>query len=441
MRMVVVVTTVVLALSLMLGATAGEVRAVWPGLERIEARDDFAGFYHDQERGGLDVYLFTGDAKGVTEKLLAHYGDDSKFEVRTATYTLAELKAVQDEVVSRLDEFRAAGLDIREVGKDVIGNRVEVGAYGSLPPVREALAEYGDKIRVVWSEGAFTGPEPDRRLTSVKNRNGIRVRITIDDNHLVAGEPMWVHTKVKNTRDTPVFYGTDACKVSIELRGQMLDQEWRSGTPADEAAIEAAGRERGHDLKWRALNWSRVGDETIHLDLIPEKAIGIWHFGCDSVGITHRIPPGGVVEQRLYWDGLAGDRMAPPPDGMARISGSFTPGRIDGPRREPIEVTLDVPLTGGLESGRLHPMEALDAALADPDFRDLIEPVKVSRGNEEVIRFDIEHDAWVIGVCGRFHKQKGYWKAAFVDPMNGEVIEVIDGPVGKNCRSGPWPET
>ena len=61
--------------------------------------------------------------------------------------------------------------------------------------------------------------------------------------------------------------------------------------------------------------------------------------------------------------------------------------------------------------------------------------------NEEVIRFDIEHDAWVIGVCGRFHKQKGYWKAAIVDPMNGEVIEVIDGPVGKNCRSGPWPET
>ncbi len=440
MRRISVLMALAITLLLMLGTTSAVTRAVPPGLGAIEARDDFAGFYKDRERGGLDTYLFVGDAAGVEAELLGHYGDASKFAIRPATYTFADLEALQDEIFARRDELAGAGIDLREVGVDVIGNQVMVGVFGSLPPAREALAEYGDKVRVVWSEGGYTGSEPDRRLTAVANRNGIRVRLTIDDNHLVAGEPIWVHTKVKNTRDRPVFDSTDGCEISVPLTGQMADQIWRTGVPVDEAAVEAEGLERVEDFKRRAANWSTVGDETIYLEFRPRDAIDHATWGCDLVGITHRIPPGGVVKQRLRWDGLAAHRLGPPPDGMDRISGSFTPGRIDGPDRKPIEVTLEVPLTGGLEPGRLHPMEAVDAAMADPAFRVIIDPVELGKRNDQVIRFDIEHDAWVVGVCGRFDGQQGYWKAALVDPESGAVTDIIDGPVGKDCRQGPWPE-
>ncbi len=440
MHRISVLVMLAITVLLILGTTPAVTRAVPPSLKAIEARDDFAGFYKDRERGGLATYLFVGDAEGAAAELLDHYGDASKFAIGPATYPFAELWAVQDEIFDRLNELKLDGIDIREVGVDVIGNHVRVGVFGSLPPAREALAEYGDKVRVVWSEGGYTGPEPDRRLTAVTNRNGIRVRITIDDNHLVAGEPIWVRTKVKNTRDRPVFYTTDGCEISVPFGGQMVDQTWWPGVPVDEAAIEAQGREPFEDFKWRAANWSNVGDETIHLEFRLKWAIGREVMACDMVGITHRIPPGGTVKQRLRWDGLAAHRLGPPPDGMARISGSFTPGRIGGPNRKPIEVTLDVPLTGGLEPGRVQPMEAVDAALADPAFRDLIDPVEIGKRNDEVIRFDIEHHAWVVGVCGRFDGQKGYWKAALVDPDSAEVSSIIDGPVGKNCRQGPWPE-
>ena len=435
MRLSTFVLALVAAVILGLGLSPASVGAVAAGLEATEERDDFAGSYVEH---GVHVYRFVGEASGVEQQLLDHYGDAARFRIRDATYTLAELRAIQEEIDERSSELRAGGIDIRETGVDVIANRLEVGAFGSLPPVREALAEYGDKVQVVWGEGGYSGPEPDRRLTSVKNHNGIRVRITLEDNHLVAGEPIWLQTKVKNLRDTPVFYATDGCEVSVGIGAQMLEQTWRLGDPADEAAIEADGRDRGYDLEWRLENWSRAGDETIDLRFVPDWAVDRRTLVCDSVGITHRIPPGGVVEQRLRWDGLAGERMAPPPDGMARISGSFTPERIDGPPRQPIEVEIDVPLVGGLEPGYLHPMEAVHAAYADPDFRDLIEPVKVSRGNFEVIRLDTDRDRWIVGACGRFKETRGYWKAAIVDPMSGEVVEIIDGPVGKRCSEGPW---
>ena len=435
MRMITRAMAVASTLALLLGVIAGTAGGASSVLTDIEARDDFAGTYVDRERGGLRVYLFTGDAEGAAEALLAHHGDDARFELLTVTYTLDELRAVEEEIADRLEGFEMIEFDIREIGIDVAGNHVDVGVYGSLPPMRQALARYGDKVRVEWSEGAGEGPESSRELTAVKNRNGIRVRITLEGNHLVAGEPMWLRTKVRNLRETPLFYGTDGCEISVDVGGRMLDQNWRPGNPADLEAIEAQGRKHYNDLEWRLEN-SIAGDETIHLLFVPDWAVGRPRLVCDSIGITHRIAPGAVVEQRMHWNGLASGEVALPPDGLARITGSFAPGRD----RPPIEVMLDVPLVAGLAPDWLHPMEAVDAALADPVFRDLIEPVDISKRNQEILRLDTEHDTWLVGVCGAFDGTTGYWKVALVDPVSGEVTEIIDGPVGENCRVGPWLE-
>ena len=405
-------------------------------LEAIETRPDFAGRYRDPERG-VQVYLFVGEAPGVEEQLLDHYADASRFEIDTATYTLDDLQEVQAAIEDRLDELDASGLDIREVGIDVTTNRVDVGAYHSLGPTRDALAEYGDRVHVRWSEGGFTGPEPVRG-SAVGTKDDVKVRLTLDDYPLVAGRPTWITTKVKNVGDTPITYVTDSCENAVGVRGVMLGESWRAGQPADVAAIEASGRSRYNDLRWRAQEWTTAGSPTIGLGFAAKGVPNADEWTCADIAIGHRVPPGGVVEQRRRWDGQALGRLGPPPDGLARISGSFD-FRRPGTRGEQIvEVELDVPVTNGRDPEMLHPMEAVDAALADDTFRELIEQVEIGNRSEEVILYDARRDVWVVGACADLRRRPGSWTAAVLDPSSGQVERILQRSTGRYCYEGPW---
>ncbi|MFV2063512.1 MAG: hypothetical protein ACC726_08355, partial [Chloroflexota bacterium] len=403
----------------------------------VGARDDYAGAYLDRKRHGLPVLLFTGDLDSAIEQLRGRFGDDVNFEVRKVERSLADLKATQQAITERLDDLAAAGLDIREVGTSVSANRVEVGAYAGLTAVREALAEYGDMVHVFWSEGGFTGPEPVRG-TAVKRVDDVKLRLTLDDYPLVAGKPTWITTKVKNVGDTAITYWTDSCENAVGVRGELVGERWRPGQPADVEAIRDAGRSQYDDLRWRSQEWNTAGIETIGLGFAAKGVPNADEWVCADIAIPHRVPPGGVVEQRLRWDGQALGRLGPPPDGVARITGSFDFRRPGTKGRQNIEVQLDVPVTEGRDPELLHPMEAVDAALADDAFRALIEPVRIGNASEEVVLYDDERGVWVVGACGRFEKQWGYWKAAVVDAATGEVKRILDRPTGEYCFEGPW---
>lgn len=428
----------VLAIGVLASATA---TATATEVELVLAREDYAGRYRDRD-AKADVYLFVGGAEGVEEKLLAHYGDASRFRIESATYTLAELRAVHAEIDDRWAEFAAAGLEIRETGVDQRDNRVDVGAYHSLGPTREALAEYGDMIQVEWSQGGFIGGQPVAGA-AVKTVDEVKVRLTLDEYPLVAGEPAWLTGRVKNGGDTPIRYITSTCDILFGVRGTLVGEAWRQGTPADVGAIKAAGRNEWADLRWRAEE-DYAGDETIHVGFAPKGALGPEDWGCGGdIAVPHRLPPGGVEEWRLRWDGgtigtFPAGTFGPPPEGLARLTGSFDFRREGTTGKQTIEIVLDVPVANGRDPELLHPMEAVDAALADDAFRELIEQVELGDRFGEYIAFDDDRNVWVVGACASHRPIGGSWKAAVLDPVTGEVRRILDRVTGKRCHKGPW---
>ncbi len=424
-------------LALGVGISPSPVDAQSSDLEAVQERDDYAGMYHDPKRK-VDVYRFTGDARGIEEQLLDHYGDAASFVIETATYSLAELEATEEAIATRLDESREAGLDIRELGIDVAANRVDVGARGGLDAVREALAEHGDRVHVRLSEGATTAPDRAHPETAVQKVDDVKLWLTLDRYPLVAGTPAWATVKITNEGDTLVRYLTNTCDVVTGVRGEMLDARWRPFESTDEAAIAADGRDRHSDLRYRAERWTYVGDETIHIGFAPRGARDPEDWGCADIGVPKRLKPGDSVEHRLRWDSDTIGPFGPPPEGTARLRCSFDFRRVGTPGRQLVEVTLDVPVTSSRDFEWLHPMEAVDAALSSDKFRALVEPIPIGDRTEERILFDSAREVWFVGVCGDSKKWKGNWIAVVVEPRTGEVKRVYQRTTGQYCYEGPW---
>ena len=418
---------------------AGSVLANHPG-PAMEARADYAGLYKD---GGTDVYLFTDEDPGVVALVDRKYEDGGRYEIRVVEHAWSELQAVRAAIERWWREEDADGFDIRELGIDVVGNRVAVGAYDSLGPIRETLAEYGDMVHVSWSEGGYTGDEPAHD-TAVRTVDEVKVRLTLDDYPLVAGEPAWITAKIRNEGDTAVSYVTDTCDIPFGIHGQMVGESWRPFEPTSLEAIHAAGYASGYeDLRWR-LEQEHAGDPAIRLGFAPKGALGPEEWGCGGdIGRGHRLAPGETVEWRMRWDGgtigsYPAGSFGPPPDGLARLSGSFEFKRVGTPGKQTVEVVLEVPVTEGRDPALLQPMEAVDAALADEAFAALIEPIDIGNGWDEQLLFDAGRGVWVVGACGDRPRQAGTWKAAVVDARSGEVRWLLDRTTGRPCYAGPW---
>jgi hypothetical protein len=280
--------------------------------------------------------------------------------------------------------------------------------------------------------------EPERSA-AVKTVADVKLRLTLDSWPLVAGEPAWITTKIKNDGRTAIRYSTDGCEIPVVLWGELLGERWRPVEPTDIAAIRAAGRNEALDFRWRVQEWTRVGSDKIFLDFVPKRFINVPDIGCLDIGIGHRVPPGGAVVKHYRWDGRSSGSFGPPPEGLARITGSFSFRRSGTAGRQSVEVQLDVPVTKGRDPDLLHPMEAVDAALADAGFRELIDGVNLGHRAEEMIVFDDRRGVWVVGACTDGVKWQGNWRAAaIVDGSSGDVRRVVERVTGKPCREGLW---
>jgi hypothetical protein len=251
--------------------------------------------------------------------------------------------------------------------------------------------------------------------------DGVRLSMTIERNPVVAGEPLWITTKLTNTGKDDVISYNGHCDAAVYVSGVMKDQVWRDGLPPGPQDFE--------DFKYYAT-WDRIdGGPTIRLEIEPKGSIGTGGYGCSEVGWADRIPPGKTLTDKSRWDGYAQWQLALPPGGVATITAelaSFKRARESG--RKSISASLDVLVVDGLSEDRLHPMEIVDAAVADPGLAPLL---RLGDGKEPIVQYDAQLDLWYVGVLEDAGRTP-YWELRFtgglVDPVTGEVIATIERP-------------
>ena len=129
-----------------------------------------------------------------------------------------------------------------------------------------------------------------------------------------------------------------------------------------------------------------------------------------------------------------------PPSGPVRIVGrAHYQLSQDGDTRW-TTARLDTDVTGGWDDDRLHPLEVVDAALANAAFAEVMEDADFYRGDAGRIHYDREADVWRLGSCGQLDEGSAWWRLAAVDPYSGEVLEMDEGPgIDETCNVGTWP--
>jgi hypothetical protein len=266
--------------------------------------------------------------------------------------------------------------------------------------------------------GVPAGPVRLRRSASIM-RDGVRLRVELERNPMPAGEPTWIRTTVRNVGKDDLMWSHDGCAISVGVRGEMVDATWRPGETVEEFIPG--------DFKSRTVRWWNGAGPGIGLYFWPARYVGRGEIACADLAIHDRIPPGGVLQSRSMWDGMAYHRLGPPPSGRATVTATFRyydrPG-LDG-NSHTLPVSLDAWVVDGRPDDMLHPMEIVDAALDDAAFRMWIEGIEVGNGSTEVIWYDPELDTWEVGV---FQYDTNHFQVALVDPRSGDVLGIIERP-------------
>ncbi|MFO7533618.1 MAG: hypothetical protein R6W93_14255 [Candidatus Limnocylindrales bacterium] len=254
----------------------------------------------------------------------------------------------------------------------------------------------------------------DRKASA--RQDDVRVTVELDQNPLIAGQPTWVTTTVKNLgKDEVVWTHAALCPIAVRVEGVHRRAEWR---------VEEWQRSGYDSLRDYAQH--DMGYPEIRLRFTPKTRIGEGQSGCTDAAAASRIAPGGVVQERSRWDGATGWKLIPPPNGPVRVTAVFDDfKRVDdkgGPRGR-IEVGLDALVVGGRDD-LLHPMEIIDAALADPGFAALMETVDFGR-DQTIYHYRPDIALWELGV---FDSDEELFKVGLVDPVTGEVQQLIERP-------------
>jgi len=288
-----------------------------------------------------------------------------------------------------------------------------------------------------------------KRIKATKRKDGVRISTWLDG-PLVAGQPARIRTRVKNTRDKPIWWyaGPDGVTVSV----QMTDASWRVGEPPVPLPKHGeTGFPARQDLKNEIVGDIEPNVERILL-LFKAKR---YDTGDGDMVVVERIPPGQVVEYVHEWDGFArvaqglAGTVGLPPSGPVRVAVSAHYRElVEGEARaalvlrgRTITAKMKTSIVNGWDDDRLHPREVVDAALEDPEFAHLMEEPDFNRYDSGYIAWDFDTERWYVGSCGRAEGDKiRYWRLGAVDPFSGEVLELVEGYGDASCGVGTWPE-
>lgn len=202
--------------------------------------------------------------------------------------------------------------------------------------------------------------------------------------------------EVRNVGLDDVLYA-EPCTL-VPAGGVLEGQVWRPG-------IDWPG-EVGVVKEW-AMDRLLLADGAITIGFAPEWAVArdipVEEVGCDAMLVVKRLAPGAVLSERARWDGWTVASHAPPPTGLLRLLGTFSffwrESEGGGPppqaHERHIDVGLDAWIAGLAEPPLVHPGEAIDIALGDPNLG----PMLLDRPKFEGwdLTYLVGDRAWLVG--------------------------------------------
>ena len=291
-------------------------------------------------------------------------------------------------------------------------------------PTATSSAPTATSTQAVQPSASSVGELPEHlERGAVVERDGIRARIELQRNPLVAGEPSWVKTTVRNVGSNDVTWFHDGCRTAVGVNGES-SVPWPAGR-------EQSGT--GLSFKNRVLNVPVTTNTPWppQLSFVPEDRLGKGTYGCADVGISETIRPGGAVHQTSWWTGFADVREGLPPNGPVTITGNaahYWRGHRepDSIAEETLGLSLPAWLVGGLDGNRLTPPEIVDAALADPAFVAYLDSQQLGNGREEILWYDPTADVWEVGVMPWYEADPPRIHGVLVDPVTGAIRGTLD---------------
>jgi hypothetical protein len=258
---------------------------------------------------------------------------------------------------------------------------------------------------------------------AVIERDGIRARMELQRNPLVAGERNWIKTSVRNTGPDNVTWFHDGCAQPIYVHGTS-DTAWPPGATQSGQALE-------FKILALGMSWATDAMPAPVLDFVPKRILGRGSFGCADIGISEVIGPGEAVELTLWWTGYASVMQGRPPSGPATIHGDAQfywrgPGEPKQITKHHMKLDLDAWVVDGLPDGRLTPPEVADAALADAEFASFIEDQRLRIGREEILWYDPDAGVWEVGVMPWYETKPPRIHGVVVDPVSGSILGRLD---------------
>jgi hypothetical protein len=275
----------------------------------------------------------------------------------------------------------------------------------------------------------------DLARTSVAVRDDIRVEIELQRNPLPAGEPSWIKATVSNDGTTDVTWFHDGCANPVGTSG-VSHVPWRMGV---------THAEQGEMFKAYGLGgWLRdPPDPHASFSFVREERMHVGRTGCADIGISDIIEPGDSITETRWWSGFADPTRALPLAGAATIRGyAGYYWRGDEPEditSQAIGLELDARIIGDEGAERLSPAEAVDAALADPEFLAYLDTQDLGNGRAHIVWYDAAHDRWEIGVMPWYEDEPPRIHGVLVDAVTGAILGPLDRPWDQDVD--PFPMT
>jgi hypothetical protein len=265
-------------------------------------------------------------------------------------------------------------------------------------------------------------PPADLPTTIRHEVDGIRFTIELDRNPMPAGEPTRATFEVRNTGNDDVTWSYDGCATPLAASGAMTDVRWDPGVRHENQLFL---------FKAMALEKQQIVDGAVNLRIVLEEQADRGSVGCADIADSQTIAPGDAIRERAVFDGFATYRLGPPPSGPVtfQVWAASYWRASDGPPTDrsdaAIEFTFESWITGGQDPSRISPAEAVDGALADPDFAAWIAARSMDANKSPILYLDPATDLWQVGVIDYFAQRT---HIARVDPVTGAVVEIVDAP-------------
>jgi hypothetical protein len=108
-------------------------QSIAPAREWASRQPGYAGGYTDQVAGGVPVFAFKGDPESIRPRLVSQLAEGSPYRIEPVSRSVEDLLALKADVRAEWDSLERSGVDILNVGIDMMANTVTIGVVGLTP--------------------------------------------------------------------------------------------------------------------------------------------------------------------------------------------------------------------------------------------------------------------------------------------------------------------